>query len=227
MKRTITAYIILLTSSLLMPLHAQREAPLADTTAVAAPLYGGLSVSADVFGVIGSFVLNDYLSAEVALNADFKNLFFPVVELGFGTMDLTDDTYFIHYKSAAPYARIGLDYNLMAKKQTANFLFAGVRYGFSSFKYDVSAPDLHDEVWGGTLPFRYSDIRSSAHWLEMLLGIKVKIVKNFFMGWTARFKFRFSAKETLNTTPWYIPGYGDNKSSNFGFTYNFMYKLPF
>lgn len=226
MKRIITVYIILLTSSLLWPLHAQRDAMSADT-AVVAPLYGGLSVGADVFGVIGRFLLYDFTSAEVSLNADFRNKFFPVVEVGFGTIDMTDETYSIHYKSAAPYARIGLDYNLMAKKQTENYLFAGLRYGFSAFKYDVAAPDMSDEVWGGTIPFSYSGVRSSAHWMEMLLGIKVKIVRNFFMGWTARFKFRFSAKETLNTTPWYIPGYGDNKSSNFGFTYNLIYQLPF
>ena len=75
----------------------------------------------------------------------------------------------IHYKSKmAPFFRIGVDYNTMAKKKEKNsYLYAGLRYAFSSFKYDVSTmpaddpilgdvignPSLEDGYWGGSVPF--------------------------------------------------------------------------
>ena len=45
----------------------------------------------------------------------------------------------IHYKSNAPYFRIGMDYNTLYKKQHGHMLLVGLRYGVSSFKYDVDA----------------------------------------------------------------------------------------
>lgn len=232
MKKTITVYIILLTSSLLIvtsPVKAQQtpEAGKVKIEEEKIPLYNGISIGMDLFGIGSKLFGGDFLSSEVSIDANLKNRFFPVIEIGYGHTDATDDDYGIHYKSSAPYARIGLDYNTMSKKRSDSFLFVGMRYGFTAFKYDVQAPDLQDPIWGGSVPFNYNGISSRAHWMELLVGIKVKIVKNFRMGWTLRYKARFSVKDDINSTPWYIPGYGSNKSTNFGFTYNLIYKLPF
>jgi hypothetical protein len=230
MRKIITIYIILLTISLLfpaLPVMAQKS-PQTDTKEEEKiPLYNGTSIGVDVFGIGNKLFGGDFLSSEVSIDVNLKNRFFPVIEIGYGTTDATEDTYNIHYKSSAPYARIGLNYNTMAKKKSDSFLYAGIRYGFSAFKYDVQAPPLYDPIWKGEVPFGYDGVKSSAHWIELLVGIKVKIIKNFQMGWTLRYKARLSAKESLNTTPWYIPGYGSNKSGNFGATYNLIYKLPF
>ena len=90
----------------------------------------------------------------------------------------------IHYKSkAAPFFRIGVDYNTMAKKKEKNsYLYAGIRYAFSSFKYDVSTlpaddpiwgdnignPSLGDDYWGGSIPFNHPGMKASVQWLEIL-----------------------------------------------------------
>lgn len=49
-------------------------------------------------------------------------MFLPTVDVGFGTTDSWSDTG-IHYKSSAPFFRIGIDYNTMAKKKEKNSFY--------------------------------------------------------------------------------------------------------
>jgi phosphoribosylformimino-5-aminoimidazole carboxamide ribonucleotide (ProFAR) isomerase len=61
----------------------------------------------------------------------------------------------------------------------------------------------------------------------MLAGIKVNVYKNFYMGWSLRYRIRMNIKKAEHTEPWYIPGFGKNNSTNLGVTYSLIYKLPF
>lgn len=206
------------------------------------PLYNGTYLGVDLYG-IGSKVLGgDFISSEVSVAVNLKNRFIPTVEFGMGGTDTWSETG-IHYKSkAAPYFRIGVDYNTMAKKKEKNsFLYAGLRYAFTSFKYDVSTmpaedpvwgdnignPSLGDDYWGGSIPFNHPGMKGSMQWLEMVLGVKVRIYKNFNMGWTVRMKFKTKASIGEYGAPWYIPGYGKYKSNNMGITYSLIYQIPY
>ena len=129
------------------------------------PLYNGMSVGLDLWGIGSSVFGGDFLSSEVSVDVNLKNRFFPIAELGYGSTDTWSDKG-IHYKSNAPYFRIGMDYNTLYKKQHGHMLLVGLRYGVSSFKYDVDAlglddpiyggivgnPNLDDEIWGSSLP---------------------------------------------------------------------------
>ncbi len=237
MRKKIIVFIILLTSSLPLLLQAQPAAKKSASPNIEikngkvdgldVPTYNGLSLGVDLFGIGNKLFGGDYISSELSLNANFKNRYFPVIEIGYGHIDMTDDNYNIHYKSAAPFARIGLDYNTMAKKMQVGYLTVGLRYGFTAFNYDVSSPDLKDPIWQGTLPYEHTGIHSTAHWLEAVAAINVKIAGSFHMGWSVRYKARFNAKKDRYATPEYLPGFGKNKSGIFGFTYNLIYKLPF
>ena len=45
------------------------------------------------------------------------------------------------------------------------------------------------------------------------------------MGWTIRLKTLVSKNADGAITPWYIPGFGTNKSSNLGLNYTVGYKF--
>jgi hypothetical protein len=47
------------------------------------------------------------------------------------------------------------------------------------------------------------------------------------MGWSIRYKFRLSQKNSTYSNMWYIPGYGINKRTCFGGTYSLIYDIPF
>ena len=123
-----------------------------------------------------------------------------------------------------------MDYNVFYKKtHLPGYLYVGLRYGMSSFSYDVDGPSMTDPNYGGEVsyPFAYSDMKSRASWLEGVLGLKVKIYKGFCMGWSVRYKMRMNVEGHDNSIPWYVPGFGKNAGSSFNLTYNLIYNLPF
>lgn len=190
------------------------------------PLYRGTYISADLFGIGSKLFGSDFLSSEINVAVNLKNQFFPALEAGYGTTDTNNEEKGIHYKSSAPYFRLGLNFNTMFKKKSESFLYVGVRYGITSFSYDVNGT-LKDPIWGDEYPFSHDNQKSTFQWFEALVGVNVQIYKNFHMGWAVRYKVRLSVKDNPYTDPWYIPGFGANKSSNIGVTYSLTYKLPF
>lgn len=224
-----------------IPKRDQKKAKKDEVKVDTIPLFNGAYVGVDLFGVGSSLFGGDFMSTEVSLVANLKNKFLPTLELGYGSTDTWNETG-IHYKSNAPYFRIGIDYNTMAKKKEKNsYLYVGLRYGLTSFKYDVSSlpvedplfggsignPSLTDPIWGGAaLPFNHSGMKATIQWFELVVGVKVNIYKNFSMGWAVRMKYKISGAAGEFGNPWYVPGYGKFKSNNMGATYSLIYNLP-
>ena len=233
-KPSISIYIIaLLTlSSLWLPskAHAQEIKILTDgEEEKEAPFFQGISVGVDVFGLLSKALGSDITTTEIGVEANLMNRFFPVVEIGYGSMDATDDETDIHFKTSAPFFRIGMNYNVFYKKpHLPGYFTVGLRYGFSSFDYDVQSPDLVDPNWGHTsVPVVYEGVKSNVSWAELVLGLRANVYKDFYMGFSVRYRSRLSMTKNENSEPYYIPGYGRGKSNNFGITYNLIYKLPF
>ena len=147
-----------------------------------------------------------------------------------------------HYKSSAPFFRIGVDYNTMAKKKEKNsFLYVGLRYGFSHMKYDISSlaiqdpafggemgnPSQEDGIWGGSVPYDHPGQKATMQWFEFVAGVRVQIYKSFYMGWAVRMKYKLSASVSEYGNPWMVPGFGKYNSNNMGVTYSLIYKLPY
>lgn len=257
MVRKISSYSISLLCSLLLLLALPAQAQYAgssstkDTRPVAKkkekkpaeieyPLYNGVSVGLDLWGIGSRLFGGDFLSSEVIASVDLKHRFFPTVEVGYGQTDAWNDNG-IHYKSGAPYFRIGMDYNALYKKKHGQMLLVGLRYGFSSFSYDIESmsvsdpiyggsignPNLIDDIWGGSISYRHSGMTGSMQWLELGVGIRAHIWKPLYMGWGLRFRFRLSASTGQYGDPWYVPGFGTYKSNTLGVQYSIIYKLPF
>ncbi len=193
------------------------------------PLYRGTSLKVDIAGLAGSFIGSDYTSMEGALSVNLKNRFFPTVEAGYGSIDTTDDENDVHFKSSAPYFRVGCDYNMMWKKpQLPGRLTLGLRYGFTSMDYDIEAPALSDPTWEvDEVPFSYLGQSGTASWLEFVIGVECRVYKRFHMGWNLRYRSRLTTPSIENAEPHYIPGFGKNQKTRLGVCYNLIYELPF
>ena len=190
-----------------------------------APVFAGVSVSADLVGAVMKFANSDYSQMEVAARLNFREKYFPVFEMGYGSSDYEGAETGNTFKTQAPYFRIGLDYNFTKKWWKGNRLYAGIRYGFTSFKYDISSPDFIDPVWGTEYPFVFKDISANAHWGEVVFGIETRIWKFFHIGWNVRYKARLGTKKSPIGDPWYIPGYGKYGNSCLGGTFNIIFDI--
>lgn len=191
------------------------------------PFFRGISVSADVFGwIYPIFVSDAFYNNEVSVAVNLQDRFFPVMEVGYGHCNTVGDLYGIRYITAAPYYRVGMDYNLQYKKHfPVGFIFCGARVGYSSSTYDVEASPLTDPVTGAVVPFTLTDIPCRALWGEALVGVRSRVWKGFQLGWSIRYKRLFSNCTSANGNPWFIPGYGVHGTETFGATYQLIWNF--
>lgn len=190
------------------------------------PLLSGYGIYADICGM-GMALMSKWGQYEVGAHLGVKGKFFPAVEVGVGQSNYTDERSKLHYTVHSPFFRIGLDYNLNKDLTSHNRYFLGVRYGFSAFSYDFSAPAIPDDYWGGSYPVDLRGVKANAHWGEILFGIQTQIWKFVHLGWTARYRARLYEKQGVSGHAYYIPGYGKNgeSSGTFGGTFNIIFEL--
>lgn len=188
------------------------------------PFYRGFGVSFDLVGA-GAKILDSYGQYEGALRINLKDKYFPVIELGLGAANEEDVSTRLHYKTSAPYGRIGIDFNMMKNKHDDYRLYLGGRYAFTSFKYDISSPGLTDPVWGDHVDYNYPGNKATYQWLEFVGGIDAKIWKFFRLGWSVRYKRRLFHTEQEIGDPWYIPGFGKVSNSRLGATFNVTFEF--
>lgn len=183
------------------------------------PFFSGFSIGVDVVAPIRAAVSSQG-GYEGVLRANLQHRWFPLVELGYGVCDHKDYSSALHFKTAAPYLRIGCDYNFNKDFLSGNRILGGLRVAGSSFQYDLSGEPIQDLVWGGQTDYRFSKISSSAIWAELIFSLEAKIWKNFHLGWSVRYKRRLYHQQTIAGSPWHIPGYGKNDGHTFGATFH-------
>lgn len=222
LQRNISSYISSLAISivlLLMPAAAEakkdKDKDVKDSTA----LFNGLAVSVDLVGPI-QLMTGDYGQYEAALRINLRDRYFPVFELGWGTTDYVDDVTQTAYKTGAPYFKIGADFNILKNKHDAYRMYVGARFAFTSYKYDLSHPDIEDPVWGGSAEYSLTGVQCSYSWVEALIGVDAKIWGPLHLGWSLRYRSRMSHKDGEAGNAWYVPGFGKSDSSNIGGTFN-------
>lgn len=184
----------------------------------------GMSVSIDAAGAV-MYALANYGQLEGSFRLNLKERYFPIVEIGIGHSDHTDDNTSLHFKTNSPYFRMGCDYNFAKDLRSGNRVFGGVRYAYTKIKYDLDGPDLTDPIWGQSVPYSFRDLDGSCSWGEAVFGIEAKIWNNFHIGWSVRYRLRLSQNVSDVGQAWYIPGYGKNEGHTFGATFNLIFDI--
>lgn len=184
------------------------------------PFFRGFAVSADLVG-LAQMQFGDYGQYEGALRLNLHDQYFPIVEVGVGRANHQDDEVTgITYKTSAPYFRVGLDVNIMKNKHAPNRIYAGVRYGYTSYKVNIDRQPFPDPVWKWETSYGVVDEPCSQHWAEILFGIDAKIAGPLHLGWSARYRNRLSHNDGQMEKTWYVPGYGIQDTSTLGVTFN-------
>lgn len=185
----------------------------------------GFGVGADLVGLVQKLAGSDWAQMEVLARMNILERYFPVFELGLGEADHEGRDLDNRFRVRAPYFRVGADYNFRASHADGNRFFAGLRYGFSAYKYDLTSPvPLTDPVWGTSQPLDLRGLSGNAHWGEVVLGVETRLWTIVRLGWDMRFKLLITQKSSEIGLPWYIPGLGKQPD---GIAWGGTFKLMF
>lgn len=168
-----------------------------------------------------------YSSFDLSATLNMWNRFQPVVVFGLGrAKDTPDDRNFTYTGKLSPYFKLGANYNFLFKNEPQYQLYAGVRLGFSPFKYDITGVTINNPYWGEyDANYELRSVSSSALWGEFLLGLKVGLSSNWALGWEAKFHGLFKEKKNDSGKPWYIPGFG-TRNGKWAFGISLYYTIP-
>ena len=208
-----------------LPCQAQKRARKMVEQKDSTALFRGVAVNVDLMGPV-QMLVSDYGVLEASLRVNLKDRYFPIFEVGLGKANSTEESTGLTYKTSAPYARIGCDFNLLRNKHDIYRLYGGARYGLTYYKYDVSGPDLTDPIWGDNGTYSHDGMKATMHWIELCAGVRVNVSGSIYMTWNVRLKYKLSASVSEYGDPYYVGGYGRYKSNVFGLTYSIVYRLP-
>lgn len=176
----------------------------------------------DVLALGKSRFQDNFNGWEFAGDIDF-NRYYLVLEYGSWGRTLNSDS--AAYANDGNYWRAGIDVNFLTRDPDRNMFFLGARYGRSVFTESMSVMRF-DPVWG-LLADNFYHSGVTASWLELTAGLRVKVLKIFWLGYTGRFKFGLSSQGTTEMLPHDVPGFGrTDKDTTWGFNYYLMIRLP-
>ncbi|HEY0739980.1 MAG TPA: DUF6048 family protein [Chryseosolibacter sp.] len=183
----------------------------------------GIRIGTDVIAIVKSNIQDDFTGWEVNADVDFNRYY---LNFDYGTWGRNFATDSAAYKNDGTYWRVGVDVNFLLKDIDRNLFFIGLRYGRASYNEQMLIVS-DDDIWG-VYSNSYINPAATARWLELTSGIKVKIYKFIWLGYTVRFKFGLKGKGQDQMISHDIPGYGrTDKETAWGFNYQLMFRIPF
>lgn len=224
---SIYKYIIFSSILLLLPIAnstAQKTTEKNDTT----NQWQGINTEIDIAPILSKLWSQSHTNTyQAMIQANISNKYFPVIELGWAnTHKVINGTTF---QTQSYFGRVGIDFNLLksknSKEKINNYLLAGVRLAANPFEYNISNLKITNPYWGGEQVIHKNGIKAIKLWLELNIGVRVAIYQNIYMGWNIRNKRLIGKTTEGELTPWYIPGYGINNSSNWGMNYIIGYRF--
>lgn len=171
------------------------------------PLWNGFTVGVNFGDAILSLIGQTHYSYDVSAMVSLHNWFFPVVEAGVGWGHHTEsnDLYKIKAKPSF-YGKIGVNYNFLYKSKPDYMAYLGLRFGFSSHKWDMTDIKQTAEETKNSGVTELLNKSCTSIYGEILAGLKVKIVGPFSLGWNVR--YRLGLHNSKKADPWFVPGYG-------------------
>lgn len=182
----------------------------------------GVRVGMDLISLIRTQTDENFSGYEYTADIDFYR-YFLTVEYGKWEKKFSTDE--DTYSNDGNYMRVGVDVNFLKKDPDKNMFFFGGRYAWGSYS-EVFSTSIVDPVWTDqTVTYTNTDVNS--RWFEITTGLRVKMFKFFWMGYTARYKFGLKTNAPDGFTSYDVPGFGKTyENTTWGFNYQLLFRIP-
>ncbi len=182
-----------------------------------------LRVGTDLISLIRSQTEKTYAGWELNADVDCGKYYFAF-DYGRSAQDYTMPNNG-DYHNKGSYWRAGVDVNLLKKDPDRNMFFFGLRYAGSSFSENATIVTI--DPYFGESRKSINNPSVTANWVELVTGLRVKMFKQFWMGYTARMKMAPSVKGDAEMASYAIPGYGIREEGIYwGFNYQIFWSIP-
>lgn len=175
----------------------------------------------NVIPLIRSTFFSGVTTQNGQVGIDFaNNLFF----VDFGAQKTTRAGSNYTYVNEGTFYRIGVETNVLKNRTDANGLTLGLRYARSRFNDQM---EISDDFGFGPVTLLNSNEVVKSSWLELTLGLTVKVYKQFYFGYLVRYKVFKNSNGIDLLMPYDIPGFGKNENNTtVGFDYYIRWILP-
>lgn len=191
----------------------------------------GIRVGLDLVRPARSLFEDGFTGFEAVADYRVTKKMYAAAELG--TVDYTVDDDQVNFTTKGSYLKIGFDYNTYENwLNMENMVYIGLRYGFSSFSQNLNSYTIYDTTnyFDDVTVYpnqKYSSL--TAHWAEVVGGLKAEVYDNLFLGFSVRLNILLAETKPENFDNLYIPGFNRTYDGNFGvgFNYTVSYFIPF
>ncbi len=190
------------------------------------PRWQSIDIGVDIWDPVMRMLGQKYGFGSAYVRLSIHNRFFPLFEAGLGKADITPDGSNFTFKSPmAPFFKIGADYNVFYNNSPAYALLVGLRYGFTSYKWSVDDVTVPGSYWDDPSSFAIPSQSATAGFLEISLGVRVKLIGPISAGWQFKFRSMLHESKNIHGEPMYTPGFG-KRSSPISGAFSIIYTLP-
>lgn len=191
----------------------------------------GIRVGVDLSKPLRTLLDEDYSGFEILGDYRVYKDYYLAAEIGNEKMDYREDN--LSVTSNGSYIKLGVDYNAYENwAGMENMIFVGLRYGFATFSQTLNRYAIYTDtqffppniVQG---PFETSGLTAS--WVELMVGMKVELFNNIFLGANLQLKRRLTQSTPSNFDNLTIPGFNrtyDESSFGVGYGYTISYLIP-
>ncbi len=191
----------------------------------------GLRLGIDLFKLTRSLYESDYKGIEFVGDYRLTKKHYLAAEIG-NENKTTDDTR-LNFTTKGSYIKVGFDYNGYKNwLNMENIISIGLRYGVSTFSQQLNTYKIYNaNPYFGEVPVLVSGEKFnglSASWIEVVAGIKAKVINNVYLGFSLRLNRLVSNTKPTGFDNLYIPGFNRTYDGDFGvgFNYTVSYFIP-
>lgn len=192
----------------------------------------GVRVGIDLFKLTRGLYDSNYKGIELVGDYRLTKKYFLAAEIGSEDKTTEDDR--LNTTTTGTYLKGGFDYNAYENwLDMENIISIGMRYGLSTFSQQLNSYKIYNpNPYWGEMPWKTSGDKFSgltASWIEVVAGVKVKVINNIFVGFSLRLNYLVSDKKpSADFKNLYIPGFNRTYDGKFGvgINYTVTYFVP-
>lgn len=192
----------------------------------------GLRTGLDLFKLTKSLTDDNYQGLEIVGDYRITKKVYFAAELG--NENKTTDEPQLNFTTKGTYLKVGFDFNTYENwLNMENQIYVGFRYGTSLFSQNLNHYSIYNDTGGFLGEHTQVNINKefsglSAHWAEMVGGVKAEVFKNLFVGFSFRINYLVAQSKPNGFDNLYIPGFHRTYDGNWGvgFNYSISYFIP-